>query len=48
MVRIPKLKRTAKKQTVNKFDSKFDTQGSYTGVVQNNPYEEPVQDADDL
>ena len=30
-----------------KFQSKTDPLGSYTGVPEN-PYEEPVQDADDL
>lgn len=28
--------------------SKFDAQGSYTGVRTDNEYELPVQDADDL
>ncbi len=31
-----------------KLKSKFDTQGSYTGVDLDDEYEKPVQDADDL
>ena len=42
-------------KTVNKdkllrksFRSKFDVNGSYTGVDSSDRYEKPVQDADDL
>ena len=35
------------KKKKKKFQSEADPLGSYTGVPEN-PYEEPVQDADDL
>lgn len=35
------------KKKKKKFQSETDPLGSYTGVPEN-PYEEPVQDADDL
>ncbi len=37
-----------KKRADNRQKSKFDTQGSYTGVDFFDKYEKPVQDADDL
>ena len=37
-----------KKRADNMQKSKFDTQGSYTGVDLDDEYEKPVQDADDL
>ena len=41
-----KVSRTVSK---NKgFKSNFDPDGSYTGVVKDDQYEKPVQDADDL
>ena len=44
-------KQTLKVKTVSnkyKFKSKFDTNGSYTGVDYKDSYSTPVQDADDL
>ena len=39
---------TKVKKTKCKMESKFDSQGSYTGVDAYDKYEKPVQDADDL
>ena len=36
------------RRIVNNNKSAFDTQGSYTGVMKDDKYEKPVQDADDL
>ena len=40
----------AKKKSKNTSDmtSPFDTLGSYTGIYEQNEYEKPVQDVDDL
>ncbi len=35
-------------KTASKFKSGFDSLGSYTGINADNPFEEPIQDADDL
>lgn len=37
-----------RKKCKAKLLSKYDTQGSYTGISAENRYEIPVQDADDL
>ena len=38
----------AQRKIVNNFKSSFDVLGSYTGYSIDNPYEKPIQDADDL
>lgn len=42
------MRKTASKTKKSKMQSSYDALGSYTGTDNENPYEKPVQDADDL
>lgn len=49
MQRHKRLKKHKRLQVVKtNYQSKFDTQGSYTGIDLDDKYEKPIQDADDL